>query len=268
MDVPTISLKEGAADDHGGVGARGSLAKDAGLILAAGGVCLALALVVQTAKGQALFGHLQTLCAGLQGSGSPGGWAVGLLLFVGLGGLLVAAGVPRLWISAAAGAVYGAAWGSLWALAASLLGAMAVYVVGHTFLGGMAERRLGRQLAVWRERFRARAFWWVLYGRLFPLSNSTLLSLVCGSCRVPWKAYLAGSALGFVPLTLVFAVFGHGGWHGRVGIVALGFGLLGLTLGLRYLVLHLGPRAPASAANRRNGFPGCEGKPKGDARGL
>mgnify|MGYP000343787890 CR=1 FL=1 len=89
---------------------------------------------------------------------------------------------------------------------ASVAGAAIVYRFGRTLLAGMVRRRIGPRLALWQTRFETNAFWWVLYLRLFPLSNATLAGLLCGAYRSPLRAYLAGSFLGFIPLTIVWLV--------------------------------------------------------------
>jgi uncharacterized membrane protein YdjX (TVP38/TMEM64 family) len=155
------------------------------------------------------------------------------VLFVAAFSLLIGVGMPRLWVSAIAGAAFGTLWGTLLALAASVAGAAIVYRFGRTLLAGVLRRRIGPRLAVWQARFATNAFWWVLYMRLFPLSNATLAGLLCGACRIPMGAYLAGSLLGFLPLTVVFAVFGNGGARGNFYQVALGAILLAAAVGGR-----------------------------------
>jgi uncharacterized membrane protein YdjX (TVP38/TMEM64 family) len=110
-------------------------------------------------------------------------------------------------------------------------------------LAGLVERRFSGKTAVWRARFRADAFWWVLYCRLFPMSNATLTSLLCGACQIPATPYLLASLLGFVPLTLVFAAFGSGGIKGDTSQIVLGFGLLIASIALRYLFKIIRPAA-------------------------
>jgi len=164
---------------------------------------------------------------------SAGGPA-GMLIFILAGGALVAVGIPRLWVSAAAGAVFGLWSGFALAMAATLLGAAGAYGIGRGGLSEVVERRLGTRLTVWKLRFRENAFWWVLYGRLFPFSNSTLKSLLCGSCRVPLRPYLLATFIGFLPLTIVFNAFGSGTIRGSGVQIAIGFGAIALTMAARW----------------------------------
>jgi len=155
-----------------------------------------------------------------------GGPALGALAFVGAGSAAIALGVPRIWIAAIGGAVYGVFTGSVLAIAAALLGASLLHQVGRLFLRDAVGRRIGGRVETWRDRFRENAFWWVLYGRLFPLSNSTAVSLLCGSCDVPFAPYAAASFVGFIPYTVIFAMFGSGGAEANLLQVILGLGLM------------------------------------------
>jgi len=198
-------------------------------------------------KNEAVRGFLldiHRIRAVLQGSGSAGARILSGAVFIISCGLLMTVGMPRLWISAIAGAIYGAVVGTGLALAATAIGASTVYLLGRSLLGSMVRRRLGGRLTLWNRRFKTNAFWWVLYGRLFPFSNATVMSLLCGFCKVPFSPYLRGSFLGFIPLTLVFAVFGSGGIKGNHYQIALGFFLVAMTFGIQKL---LKARFPANA---------------------
>ncbi len=185
--------------------------------------------------------NIPVLAQALSGIGPSGGMGLRAALFVVAFSLLIGVGLPRLWVSAIAGALFGTLWGTLLALAATLVGAAIVFRIGQAVLAGMVRRRMGPRLAMWQARFEDNAFWWVLYIRLFPLSNATLAGLLCGACRIPFRAYLAGSFLGFIPLTVVFAIFGSGGAQGNLYLVGLGFALIAITVFGRKLILRAFP---------------------------
>ncbi len=170
---------------------------------------------------------IETFRSLLQGGSSSAGRMFSAVVFVVGGAGIIALGMPRLWASAVGGVVYGALMGTVLSVLASILGASILYLAGRSLLGRVVERRLGSGFGYWRKRFRENAFWWVLYGRLIPFSNSTVMSLFCGSCGVPFKAYVQGSVLGFIPLAAVFAAFGSGGLEGNLG--QIGFAVLVLA---------------------------------------
>jgi uncharacterized membrane protein YdjX (TVP38/TMEM64 family) len=180
----------------------------------------------------------------LQGGHGGSGRISSAFVFTLIWGSLIAAGVPRLWASAVGGIIYGAFMGTLLSLIASLLGASILYCAGISILAGVVERRMGSTLLLWRNRFQENAFWWVLYGRLFPFSNSTVMSLLCGSCRVPFQFFSFGSLLGFTPLAVVFSTFGSGGVKRNLWQLGLATALLLLSIFSRKLFGKLFPVAP------------------------
>lgn len=185
----------------------------------------------------------------LQGGQAGSYRQLSAILFALLWGGLIAAGIPRLWASAVCGIIYGAFMGTILSLIASMLGASILYGAGTSMLAGVVERRMGETLKLWHKRFQDNAFWWVLYARLFPFSNSTLMSLLCGSCRVPFWDFMFGSILGFVPLAVVFATFGSGGIKGNLWQIVLATILLILTIFSRRL---FGKWFPATIRNSRD----------------
>lgn len=200
-----------------------------------------IALLLRNESFQFQLTHFPLLGATFSGARAPGETWQQALLFAVVFSLLIGVGLPRLWVSAIAGALFGTLWGTLLALVATLAGAAIVYSVGRAVLAGMVRRLMGPRLATWQVRFEANAFWWVLYMRLFPLSNATLAGLLCGACRISLRAYLAGSFLGFIPLTVVFAIFGNGGARGNLYLVGLGAILLATAVGGRKFLTRFIP---------------------------
>jgi uncharacterized membrane protein YdjX (TVP38/TMEM64 family) len=134
-------------------------------------------------KGSDLFTHIfdiHTIRSILQGGGLISGNILSAVVFVFASGGLIGLGVPRLWTSAVAGIIYGAVMGTFLSLLASLMGSSFLFLAGRTILAGVVERRMGNRMKAWQARFQENAFWWVLYGRFFPFSNSTAMSLLCG----------------------------------------------------------------------------------------
>ena len=230
-------------------GRRKKLFSDLLRLLVAGFLFFGLAMLIRHGLGNDSRQWLENLREFLQGSELARGLWVSSALFVALGGIAISVGIPRLWVSGAAGAIYGAALGVVLALVSSIIGAATVYLLGRRLLSAMVERRLGGQVGVWRQRFRQNAFWWVLYARLFPFSNATLTSLLCGSCGVPLPSYLLASSIGFVPLTVVFATFGSGGVKGNINQIWLGFGLL---IAAFLVQLALSRRRPKNLADSQS----------------
>lgn len=238
-----MSVDEWAADEQGEF--RSSPLKDLLRVLLIGIVFLLLALIFRSEAARGAFEDVHRIRSFLKSGAVPGGLAGSASLFILVTGVLISLGVPRIWISALGGAVYGAALGSLLSLLSSLVGAAALFLAGSTFLGSVVRRRVSRRMAGFVERLNREAFWWVLYLRLFPLGNSTLQSLFFGSLGVPFHQYVAASAIGFIPLTVVFAMFGSGGVKGNFFQVWLGLGLIAVVVLVRLLMNRAAARKEA-----------------------
>jgi len=219
---------------------------------------LLLPLIVQTLDGHAYFLKISDFIRSIQDRSH--GTLLAILIYLVAGGLFISMGVPRLWISAGAGAIFNPWLGTAVALGASLVGAATLFLVGRRFLSPgrweFLENRLGR----YRTAFQQRAFLWVLYARLFPLSNSTVVSLFSGYCKIGFVPYLAGSLIGFTPLTIIMCLFGSGATHGngRIFNFLLGFILIALLHLLTLALKRFLPTAPPQDSTRRNDDHRCE----------
>jgi uncharacterized membrane protein YdjX (TVP38/TMEM64 family) len=225
---------------EGKPGTGRKLALDIARIVLVALVFVAVAMILKSEAVRGFF-DIESWRQTLQQGNFVGGRTLGAFLFVVLCGAAISIGLPRIWVAALGGAVYGAVLGSVLALCSALIGAAVVYQVGRLFLRDVVDRRVGGRLEVWRDRFQENGFWWVLYGRLFPFSNSTAKSLLCGSCNVPFVPYIAASLIGFIPHTLIFAVFGSGGAKASLPQIALGFCLMLLVFLSRNFLQRIFP---------------------------
>lgn len=119
-----------------------------------------------------------------------------------------ACGFPRVWICAIAGALHGAYLGALIAQIATLLGATLNFFVAKWLLRELIRRRLTGRFKIWYDHFGEKGFYWVLYIRLFPLGNATITNLISGASRMRFLDFLTATFLGYIPLTVIFALFG------------------------------------------------------------
>jgi uncharacterized membrane protein YdjX (TVP38/TMEM64 family) len=138
----------------------------------------------------------------------------GEALFLALGMAATAAGMPRQAVAFLGGYAFGAALGTALALAAQLLGCMLGFFWARLVGRGWAERRLagrfGAQLRPVVETLRAHPFQSALALRLFPVGNNLALNLLAGLSGIAALPFLAASALGYLPQTVVFALLGKG----------------------------------------------------------
>ncbi len=138
----------------------------------------------------------------------------GEFVFVLVGGALTAAGVPRQGIAFLGGYAYGTVLGTAFALLAQLLGCAAAYAWARALGRGWAERRLagrfGHRLRPLRDVLAGSPFEATLALRLLPVGNNLALNLLAGLAGLRVVPFLLGSALGYLPQTLVFALLGKG----------------------------------------------------------
>jgi uncharacterized membrane protein YdjX (TVP38/TMEM64 family) len=148
------------------------------------------------------------------------GWAV---LVVGLG-LLLLGPVPRSATSVLAGVVLGFGAGVLVALAGGLLGALGAFSLSRTLGRSTALRLAGPRLTRFDRLASDRGFASVLVGRLLPVLPFVAVSYGAGLLGVRFRPYLAATAVGLIPSTVVQVGLGA-----SVGFVAGGGSTLALV---------------------------------------
>lgn len=132
------------------------------------------------------------------------------VVFVASCALLSCVFVPRQALAFAGGFALGPVWGSLLTLTGITAGC-ALALCFSRFLGREAlERRYAAKVARCNEVLQRAPFLMALAMRLFPSGNNLLFSLLAGLSRVPARPFILGSALGYVPQTIVFALLGSG----------------------------------------------------------
>jgi uncharacterized membrane protein YdjX (TVP38/TMEM64 family) len=148
----------------------------------------------------------------------------GAALFVPFYALWVTLLLPGVWASMLAGALYGTLLGSLVVFVGASLGAIAVFLLGRSWLREWARRRLAAapkwlavEQAVSREGLRL-----VLLTRLSPAFPFSLLNLAYGLSEVNLRDYCLG-LIGILPGTVLFCALGAlAGDVARFGTVLAG----------------------------------------------
>jgi uncharacterized membrane protein YdjX (TVP38/TMEM64 family) len=135
------------------------------------------------------------------------GSEIGWLIYVGLGAVATAVGVPRQAVCFGAGYAFGLGEGVLLAEIASGLGCLLCFLYA---------RLLGRELV--RHRFAGRLdaflkghpFSMAMLIRLLPVGSNVITNLMAGVSSVPLLPFLAGSVVGYLPQTAIFVLLGSG----------------------------------------------------------
>lgn len=153
----------------------------------------------------------------------------GILVFVAAGGLCTAIGLPRQLIAFLGGYAFGIAEGTALAVLATLAGCIVSFYYAR-FLGRdlVAGRFPGKVKRI--DGFLAEnPFSMTLLIRFLPFGSNLLTNLAAGVTSVPGLPYFAGSAIGYVPQTLIFALIGTGIKVDPAANIALAAGLFALS---------------------------------------
>lgn len=166
----------------------------------------------------------------------------GDLVFVLAAAAATAVGVPRQSVAFLGGYAFGTVQGAGLALAAQLLGCASAFLWARAVGRGWAERRLngrfGPRLRPLVERLRENPFTAALALRLLPVGNNLALNLLAGLSGIAAWPFLAASALGYLPQTVIFALLGKGVRVDGAWQMALAGGLLVVSVGLGLWLLR------------------------------
>ncbi|GGJ11205.1 TVP38/TMEM64 family protein [Neoroseomonas lacus] len=174
---------------------------------------------------------------------------LGDLVFVAIGAAATAAGAPRQGVAFLGGYALGVVQGTVLSLAAQVVGCALSYLWARAVGRGWAERRLagrfGHRLRPLRDVLAGSPFNATLALRLLPVGNNLALNLLAGMAGVSLLPFLAGSAIGYLPQTVVFALLGKGIRVDGAWQLGLGVGLfvVSAVIGLLLLRQHQAGRA-------------------------
>jgi uncharacterized membrane protein YdjX (TVP38/TMEM64 family) len=134
----------------------------------------------------------------------------GEALFLAVGAVLTALGFPRQAVCFLGGYAFGFDLGTVLSLAASLGGCVLAFLyarlLGRSFVQGRFPDRIRRI----DDFLRANPFSMTLLVRLLPVGSNVVTNLAAGVSGVRALPFLAGSLIGYVPQTAIFALLGSG----------------------------------------------------------
>jgi uncharacterized membrane protein YdjX (TVP38/TMEM64 family) len=214
----------------------------------------ALVKLVVLAAGLLVAGLLLREVGLAPGTGWVDRWVLGQglrgdLVFLVIGAAATAAGAPRQGVAFLGGYALGVVEGTLLSLVAQVAGCAVSYLWARAVGRGWAERRLagrfGHRLRPLRDVLAGSPFNATLALRLLPVGNNLALNLLAGMAGVSLLPFLAGSAIGYLPQTVVFALLGKGIRVDGAWQLALGVGLfvVSAVIGLMLLRRHQAGRA-------------------------
>jgi uncharacterized membrane protein YdjX (TVP38/TMEM64 family) len=165
----------------------------------------------------------------------------GALMFLLMGGLFTAIGLPRQIIAFLAGYAFTGVWlGTLLGALAALLGCVLTFAYARFFGRGLLRSRLGERAGRFDRFVHSHPFSMTVLIRLLPAGSNLLTNLAAGISSIRPAHFFSGTFLGYLPQTLVFALVGSGVHIAPAVKLALAIGLflvsgaLGVWLYRRY----------------------------------
>ena len=124
------------------------------------------------------------------------GFGVGTLLFLPVTALIAGTAIA-----------FDPARSVLYSMVGVLFGATTTYWCGRLLGARALDYLSGPRLERIKHELCTRAFRASIIARLLPVGNFTVINLLAGSLRIPFRAYFFGNAIGAAPGVVVFSLF-------------------------------------------------------------
>ena len=162
----------------------------------------------------------------------------GPAMFLMLATALTAIGLPRQVPAFVAGYAFGPWYGAAIALVSQVMACSADFIWARALGRDLVQRRFGAMLRRVDAMLAAQPFIATLTLRLMPVGSNILLNLAAGLSSVRAVPFLAASAIGFIPQTLVFALIGQGSAPSHGHVLAIGIGMFAASAALGIVLLR------------------------------
>lgn len=159
----------------------------------------------------------------------------GILVFLGITAVSSAIGLPRQALAFLGGYAFGTLYGLLWTSVGLTIGCAGGFFYSRMLGRNMLHKRLGNKIRLIDSFLCSSPFLTAVSIRFFPVGNNALTNMAAGVTAIPALPFIAGSAVGYLPQTLVFVLLGSGVQLGAEVQIALSSVLFVATslLGLR-----------------------------------
>jgi uncharacterized membrane protein YdjX (TVP38/TMEM64 family) len=139
---------------------------------------------------------------------SQGG--AGILLFVALAVALSPLGFPRQALAVLGGYAFGAVPGTVWCSLGLTGGCACGFFYSRLLARASLQRRFSGRIRKLDAFLSRRPFLMSMAIRCLPVGNNALTNIAAGVTSIPAHAFIAGSALGYLPQTIIFSLIGSG----------------------------------------------------------
>ena len=146
----------------------------------------------------------------LRGPAQGGFISSGVLLYLALVALLSPLGVPRQALSALGGYAFGALFGAIFSSISLVIGCAGSFFYSRLLARSTLQRRFGQRIQRLDAFLSHSPFAMTIAIRCFPMGNNALTNLVAGVTGIPALSFIGGSAIGYLPQTIIFALLGSG----------------------------------------------------------
>jgi uncharacterized membrane protein YdjX (TVP38/TMEM64 family) len=119
--------------------------------------------------------------------------------------------IPRTLMAAAAGLLFGAVGGFIWATLGSLLGAVAGFLLARYVNDGLLEPESMPKIGPLLQKAEAGGWRAVALIRLIPILPHPIANYGLGLTRLSLTSYMLGSLIGQIPMTIAYVDFGAAG---------------------------------------------------------
>lgn len=134
----------------------------------------------------------------------------GEMIFVAMGALVTGVGFPRQVVAFLGGYAFGFIEGTLLGLLGATLGCALAFGYARLLGRSLVQRHFGRKIARFEAVLAERTFLTTLLIRFLPVGSNVVTNLLAGVTRVPALPFVGGSAVGYLPQTVVFVLIGSG----------------------------------------------------------
>lgn len=134
----------------------------------------------------------------------------GYLIFLAVGWGLTSVGLPRQLVAFLAGYAFGFVLGTGLSLAATVMGCVTAFTFARLFGRDLVASRISGRIKRVENFLSDNPFSMTLLIRFLPLGSNFLTNLAAGVSSVRALPFFSGSALGYIPQMMVFALVGSG----------------------------------------------------------
>lgn len=154
-----------------------------------------------------------------------GSGPLSVFIFLGVGMVFTAVGLPRQLVAFLGGFAFGVIGGTLLSTLGTGLGCALASAYTRWGAREFVARKLGNRMLKLDGFLRHKPFRTSLAIRFFPLGSNGLTNLAAGVSSIPLMPFILGSTVGYIPQNFIFALFGAGMKKESAEGVALSVGL-------------------------------------------